>query len=273
MERMAKWVTGMIAVLLSIQVDAADSVADATHSLIDATGAEKRDLPVHPGFSYSRVVGFFRADHMIGVQTFYPDGTLAAEDELGTVGREGLCRTWHSNGMICTAVPYHLGMIDGLARQWSPNGQLIGSYLMVRGTGEEIIWQNDGTIAFMAGFVDGKRFGLSISYHPDGSVKRVESFRNDLQDGPSRTFYRSHKLEQISTYREGHMIGPLLILDEAGTPIEGTPSWILHDVKISREAYDKARVDDPGLPPTEVRSDVDPFGQNDGQIFGLGRPP
>jgi antitoxin component YwqK of YwqJK toxin-antitoxin module len=230
------------------QSEAIDNVADPSHSFIPMNGTTKRELPIKPTSKWNRCVGYFIGDQEVGVQTFYTDGKLYWETVMGDAGTEGLCRTWHSHGVIATAIPFHHGLVDGRTHQWNEKGQLLGSYQMVLGTGIEVIWYENGTIFSMSSFVDGKETGLSVSYSVDGGVSCVHSYTRGVLDGPQRNYYPSNALQESVMFRKGRMIGPLLRLDQSGTPLDGTPIWYLDEKIVSHAEYDLVKEKDPSLP-------------------------
>ncbi len=245
------WKALFFALLVSGMLNGADSSEmDVNASNIPA-GAAERDLPVRPGSAFDKRLGYFAGEQLVGERFFYDNKQVQSELVLGVGGRNGICRTWHPNGQPRSLIPYRNGSIDGTAKQWSSDGKLLGSFQMIGGTGMEIVWNEKGAIYSITSYCQGKKSGLMTKYFPSGSIQSVQTYKDDRMEGLGYLFHSSRAVRQVATFKDDGVIGPLLILDEAGKPVSGTPTWHFEGKAISREEYEHLRIASPSLPAAE----------------------
>ena len=98
---------------------------------------------------------------------FYRTGRVREEIPLRNGHRHGVARTWYKNGLLASEEPYQNGVPHGICRQWDEAGRLLGRYKMVRGTGIQRAWHDNGR-AFPA------KHGNETRLHFPGDGKACE---------------------------------------------------------------------------------------------------
>ena len=131
--------------------------------------------------SYDKVtivndVCYLKADMSLvtGIVTeSYSSFHLASEINYKDGERDGLSKTWHSNGQLRMTSNYKDGELDGLAKTWHSNGHLDA----------EVNWK------------DGKLDGLFKFWHSNGQLESEFNYKDGVKDGLGKHWYENGQLK------------------------------------------------------------------------------
>lgn len=126
-----------------------------------------------------KMAGVFKAGKKTGVwQVFSREGTPSAEIAFLDGRKHGKTLRWHDNGRKAEESEYLDGLPDGAFWQWSPAGKLLGTMLLLEGTGTWIRWHDNGEISEQGELVSGRRDGQWKRFKADGWVLETATYRN-----------------------------------------------------------------------------------------------
>ncbi len=166
---------------------------------------------------------------LVGVRYFHETGDLSEEIPLRNGVRHGIQYNSLVPGKLLSTEPYFNGLPHGTARQWSNDGKLIGTYTMKYGTGLDL-WrqEHDGFIHLAeARYVkEGKWHGFEWWLSEDQkSISSENHFWNGQPHGIERSWNWGGRLRR------------------------GYPRYWVHDRRVTKRQYLRARAKDPTLPP------------------------
>lgn len=108
---------------------------------------------------------------------FFASGNLSRMGRRIHGNQEGLCISYHSNGMMADSALFHDGRVVDKRIQWHRNGYMSDSITRLNDSTEvEIGWFDDGTLAYAGYLVNGKPNGKWKYYHHNGQVSAMETY-------------------------------------------------------------------------------------------------
>jgi hypothetical protein len=111
-------------------------------------------------------------------RTFYSNGQLEAEVTYKNGLPNGITRMWHPNGVLASELPVKDGIVEGTAREWNENGVLLGSYEIINGCGVMKSWYPGGKLMGEISYVNGQWNGRICTWDEDGGLI-AEEFQID----------------------------------------------------------------------------------------------
>jgi hypothetical protein len=105
---------------------------------------------------------------------FYRNGRIHSENREVAGIFHGACRVWHRNGQLAEELRYRDGLMHGVSRNWDENGRLLGSFIMVKGSGLQRYWHDNGQIKMEISSLNGKFHGRSRGWLRDGTLIRED---------------------------------------------------------------------------------------------------
>lgn len=118
---------------------------------------------------------YYRSGQPIGYRSWTPSGTLVMEYSIKNDKMHGAFRTWHENGQMCEEASYVDGNEHGLTTQYDHTGRLLGSYTMAHGTGVDLWFADDGSLAEERQYKDGLRHGYERWWNGDNTTVGQEA--------------------------------------------------------------------------------------------------
>ncbi len=119
-------------------------------------------------------------------RVYYRNGQLREETPFRHGRVNGRARTWYRNGILASESFYRDGLLNGVCRQCSEAGKLLGKYNMVRGTGVQRAWHDNGKPQLELNTVAGRFCGRSRLWLRNGVLLSDKLYL----DGKSVTFLR-----------------------------------------------------------------------------------
>lgn len=108
---------------------------------------------------------------------FYANGNPSAIGRMINNKREGVCLSYHSNGMISDSALFKNGEVVDKRLQWHPNGMMSDSIDKVNdSTYVHIGWFEDGNIAQAGYIMHGEQNGKWQYFHHNGQVSALETY-------------------------------------------------------------------------------------------------
>lgn len=106
----------------------------------------------------------------VAERTFFRNGQMHQEKPLLAGQPHGMVRTWHKNGVLTSEESYQAGKLHGTCRYWDASGKLLGSYVMIHGTGTQKEWWGNGRPKVEVSILDGEFHGISRQWLMDGTL-------------------------------------------------------------------------------------------------------
>jgi hypothetical protein len=103
-------------------------------------------------------------------KTFYRHGQLRERTPLKNGLRHGIVRIWHRNGVRASEEPYQNGLLHGVCRHWNEAGRRLGQYRLIRGTGIQRGWHDNGKLQVEVSTVGGDFCGRIRMWLRDGTL-------------------------------------------------------------------------------------------------------
>jgi antitoxin component YwqK of YwqJK toxin-antitoxin module len=174
--------------------------------------------------------------------SLFPDATLEITGAYKDGVLDGAWQRRYPGGQIAEEGGYTAGQKDGHWRQTGPTGLLLGEYDLVRGTGTERRWYDEGGLYSERPIKAGVPNGVARIYERDGNIAVSTKYTAGKLDGPHVVGSRmTLRLEE--TFVRGVRRGPrqiwqftMLVIDEAYDKfgkLDG-PYTIWRDRKIPR---------------------------------------
>lgn len=102
--------------------------------------------------------------------TLHPDGTVAVRGAYKDGKLDGAWQRHHPSGAVAEVGSYAGDVKDGHWRQLGPTGALLGEYDLVKGSGVERRWLDDGSLYSERTIKNGVGNGALKIFAPDGTV-------------------------------------------------------------------------------------------------------
>ena len=182
--------------------------------------------PVREGGSQGNAHGvdYFIGDHLVARVYFHPGSAIDWETHYDDEGRlHGVERQELEDGSPRYRARWVHGRQHGLQRQWNERGRLLVRTRFVNGTGTDL-WFDCGRLADERQFVRGERHGVERWWRDRKTVWHELNFFRGVRHGPEREW------------------------NEHGRLRRGFPRYFVKGSRVSRTAYDRARVVDSALP-------------------------
>jgi antitoxin component YwqK of YwqJK toxin-antitoxin module len=173
---------------------------------------------------------YFLRGRKVGARSWYENGQLADERRFRNGRLHGIVREWHPNGQPLSQTSYRFGREHGVARQWNPRGRLLGTYRMKHGTGVDLWWKYDGSLA------------------------EEHHWRNGRPHGLERWWWSRRWLSEERRWHHGVLHG-IWRQWWAGKLRRGFPQFYLDGRKVSKARYLHAAARHAGLPQYDPKED------------------
>ena len=121
--------------------------------------------------------------------------------------KDGLVKSWHSNGQLWTEYNYKDGEKDGLSKTWMANGQLEAesNYKNGKVDGLSKVWHSNGQLRFEANYKDGELDGLSKTWDENGQLKTEANYKDGKQ-----AHLRGSEVSALKAEEKAELITPLI---------------------------------------------------------------
>lgn len=156
------------------------------------SGWYRKDYFLRSGHPSLQMEGLFE-DEACTIQNgearyYYPNGRLQSAGRRINGRREGICISYHSNGMMYDSAYWHDDLPQGIRYRWHRNGYLADSlHYHGDGTRTEVTWWDNGALA-SAGIVRNEQLqGKWKFWHPNGQLAAEEVYDNGKVI--SKTYY------------------------------------------------------------------------------------
>lgn len=127
---------------------------------------------------------------------YYANGYLESIGRRIHNKNEGVCLSFHSNGMMSDSAEFHDGIPTGLHLRWNRNGVLSDSIAHVNDSMDvHIGWFDNGSIAFAGYTLRGKPTGKWQYFRSDGSLSAFQVYKNGVRQAAQ---YLNEKHEELS---------------------------------------------------------------------------
>jgi hypothetical protein len=147
----------------------------------------------------------------------YPDGKAEAIGRYVHNKRQGLCVSYHPNGMLRDSAVYEAGLPRGTSKSWYSDGTLMDSSVyQADGTIVDVSWFNNGNPSDAGRWTaDHKRHGIWTFFHSTGKLSAKELY--DHGRLLEKQYYQEDGQPQMDT---------LLNKDHAPTFGKDSKSWL-----------------------------------------------
>lgn len=133
-------------------------------------------------------------------QTFSSDGTLLAEGKYINQKKDSTWRFYSDiDGVLISEEDYHIDMLYGEVKNYYPE---------------------NGSLAEITYYNNGKKEGLWKRYFPDGSLMTQGLYKNDLLDGALIIYHPNGNIQISGQYEIGVRNGTWLTYDQDGELID-----------------------------------------------------
>jgi hypothetical protein len=163
---------------------------------------------------------------------FDEDGSISCEWPLRNGVRSGVAYEFHGNGAVERVVEMVGGREEGLCLQWNVHGTLLGWYLIEKGCGWDLWWQD---------------------YLSSPHLAEARQLRDGMRHGPEWWFHPD--LYQESFFHEGEVHG----IERSWRRVKlarGYPRFWIHGRRVRRDVYARAAATDPTLIPYRPEEDA-----------------
>lgn len=168
---------------------------------------------------------YYLGGQPICYRSWTPAGMLVVEYSMADGLMHGVFRTWHENGQVCEDACYVAGNEHGLTRQYDHTGRLLGNYTMEHGTGVDLWFADDGSLAEERQYKDGLRHGYERWWNGDNAT-----------------------VGQEAHYWQGEAHGILREWNVHGRLRQGYPRYFVQGVRVTKPQYEHACRSDTTLP-------------------------
>jgi hypothetical protein len=103
-------------------------------------------------------------------KSFYRNGQLYEQVPVRNGRRHGIVRVWHKNGVHASEEPFQNGLLHGVCRHWNEAGRRLGEYRMIRGTGLQRDWHDNGKLRIEVSTIQGEFCGRNRIWLRDGTL-------------------------------------------------------------------------------------------------------
>jgi hypothetical protein len=110
---------------------------------------------------------------------FYRNGRIHTETRERAGNLHGVYRVWHRSGRLAEELRYRDGLMHGVSRDWDENGHLLGSFIMVNGSGLQQYRHNNGQLMMEISSRNGKFHGRCRDWLRDGTLIRESYLINN----------------------------------------------------------------------------------------------
>ena len=113
-------------------------------------------------------------------KSWYTNGQLNVETNFKDGRHDGLYRSWHYNGQLSQKTNYINGEEDGLHQEWYENGKLNTQGINKRGIKDGLwrIWYKNGQLMEEANYKENYPDGLNRSWYENGILASESNFKN-----------------------------------------------------------------------------------------------
>ena len=138
-------------------------------------------------------------------KSWYTNGQLFVETNFKDGKHEGLYRSWDFNGQLSLETNYKSGEEDGVFKKWFLNGQLKEQGINKNGMAEGLFreWYENGQLRVEVNYVDGQHDGLYRSWHYNGQLSQKTNYINGEGDGLHQEWYENGKLNTQGINKKG----------------------------------------------------------------------
>ena len=143
--------------------------------------------------------------------------------------KHGLEITWSEDANLLLVEPYVKGKVHGIAKQYGRSGKVIGTYIMVHGTGFDVWRQQEGDNTIFVSEIHSLQDGL-----PNGYEWGFSSSKQDLWHERHWNMGKLHGIERI--------------WNSKGRLRRGYPKFYITDQAVSKQKYIKMAFTDKTLP-------------------------
>ncbi len=113
---------------------------------------------------------------------YFANGNISMTGRIINDKQEGVCLSFHSNGMIADSASFHLGRPVGARMKWHRNGYPSDSIDHVNdSTDVQVSWFDDGAPAAAGYWVSGKKNGKWKYFHRNGNVAGIVVYDKDKE--------------------------------------------------------------------------------------------
>jgi antitoxin component YwqK of YwqJK toxin-antitoxin module len=159
---------------------------------VDKTTFALQDTVVLLKYDMKPINGVLFCDY--GNMGIYSEGKL----------KDGLFRSWHTNGQLKWEYNIKYGNRDGLIRNWYDNGQLKYEFSDKDGLTVGLVrkWFDDGQLWYECNYKDGMVNGLFRGWLENGQLDYEHNYKDGKLDGLCKTWLSDGQL-LIQIYRDG----------------------------------------------------------------------
>eukprot|EP00028_Trichosphaerium_sp_Am-I-7-wt_P012157 CAMPEP_0168524066 /NCGR_PEP_ID=MMETSP0405-20121227/10410_1 /TAXON_ID=498012 /ORGANISM="Trichosphaerium sp, Strain Am-I-7 wt" /LENGTH=214 /DNA_ID=CAMNT_0008546165 /DNA_START=83 /DNA_END=724 /DNA_ORIENTATION=- len=113
------------------------------------------------------------------------NGRLCMRCHYVNNNKEGVCKYWHSNGILNEESYYKEGRQEGDYKTWNKNGKLIlqCKYVKDKRDGEFKKWNEEGVLIAHGNYLNGKKNGEYKEWYNNGQLQRLCYYSNDRLKG------------------------------------------------------------------------------------------
>jgi TonB family protein len=154
---------------------------------------------------------------------YNPQGILISEDYYENGLKEGLSKTWYSNGSSESEGTYLKNKKSGFWTTWHIDGsiQSQGNYVDGDEEGEWNVWYKGDKIASTGNYKFGKRDGPWKNWFKNGSIEQEGTYKEDKREGAWTFYFQSGPVSAKEIYQNGEAV-KVEFWDEQGNPVEPT---------------------------------------------------
>ena len=172
----------------------------------------------------------------------YRDNMLSMEDMIHNSRREGIVKTYYTNGQLGSEVPYTVGMKDGDNYTYYRSGKLnrMAHYThnILNGV-IKIFYESTGTLKDMETVVNGQLEGEHFNYYESGILHIKGMFSGGKKEGMAQVFFESGALATKVNYTNNKENGVLTGYYDSGNNETGPVHYTIDYVNGVEEGASK----------------------------------
>ncbi|MDF2189452.1 TonB family protein [Paraflavitalea sp. CAU 1676] len=122
--------------------------------------------------------------------------------------REGIWKSWHTNGQLKDSGVFYHNHLTGTWFTWNEKGQLTATHEYATDKAQLAVVRANRVAERRPSLLSGDTSvgilrGVSMTYHPNGNLKDSGSYVDDLKEGLWKEWYANGKQESFGTYKKG----------------------------------------------------------------------